>query len=389
MPKPVTGVNPKILIWARERSGQTIAQVAKLLDRAPEEIQAWEASASAPTYAQLERLAYQVYKRPLAVFFFPEPPDEPDPQTSFRTLPSDEIQELTADTRFKIRQAHALQLALYELQEKNPAPHPIFREIAVNGHDAPTVANEVRKHLDVLLSTQRDVWKTPDDAFKGWREAVEERGVYVFKNSFRQKDASGFCLYDAEFPLIYVNNSTAKTRQIFTVFHELGHILFGTSGVTKRNDQYINALSGEEKRIEVFCNQFATEVLLPAAEFKKVGGTTDDSTVSQVAAMYKVSRQMVLLRMLNLGMVSQAYYDQKATEWNADYEAKQAAGEGGGNYYLTQGSYLGERFLRLAFGKLYEGKISVEQLAEFLNVRVSSVPGLEELLLQAPNRPGR
>ena len=61
---------------------------------------------------------------------------------------------------------------------------------------------------------------------KGWRTAIEDAGVYVFKNTFKQENVSGFCLYDAEFPLIYVNNSTAKTRQSFTILHELGHLLF-------------------------------------------------------------------------------------------------------------------------------------------------------------------
>jgi hypothetical protein len=50
----------------------------------------------------------------------------------------------------------------------------------------------------------------------------------------------------------------------------------------------------------------------------------------------------------------------------------------------TQASYLGERYLRLAFGKYYEGAISIEQLADYLNVKVSSVGGLEQAALQAP-----
>jgi hypothetical protein len=47
-----------------------------MLKRKPEEVEAWEAGESAPTYPQLEKLAYQIYKRPLAVFFLPTPLDE-------------------------------------------------------------------------------------------------------------------------------------------------------------------------------------------------------------------------------------------------------------------------------------------------------------------------
>ena len=68
------------------------------LKRDPDEILAWEKGKSAPTYAQLEKLAYSLYKRPLAVFFLPVPPPEPDIKQEFRTLPDFEIDQLAADT---------------------------------------------------------------------------------------------------------------------------------------------------------------------------------------------------------------------------------------------------------------------------------------------------
>ena len=97
------------------------------------------------------------------------------------------------------------------------------------------------------MKVQRS-WTNADQALKAWRRAVEEKGIYVFKNSFKQKDVSGFCLYDPVFPIIYVNNSTAPTRQIFTILHELGHILTGTGGVTKRDDSYIAKLERRSRR---------------------------------------------------------------------------------------------------------------------------------------------
>jgi Zn-dependent peptidase ImmA (M78 family) len=385
MAAKVSGINPKVLIWARERSGQSIHQVAQALKRTPDEIEAWESSSeAAPTYAQLEELSYRIYKRPLAIFFFPEPPDEPDPKQSFRTLPALEIEELGADTRFKVRQAQALQLALYELHgDTNPAKRKLFRDLRVSPTADPTkVASQAREYLGIDLKMQRDTWRSPDDALKGWRRALEEAGIYVFKNTFKQKDVSGFCLHDAEFPLIYVNNSTAKARQIFTLAHELGHLLVGTSGVTKRDDRYVNKLKGEPRQIEVFCNRFAAESLLPLAEVKRVAAGNDDAEVSRISAAYKVSRPVVLTRMLELGMITQDYYEKKTHEWKADYESKQDE-VGGGNYYATQGTYFGERFLRLAFGKYYEGAISREQLAEYLNVPVRNLEGFEHAALQA------
>lgn len=385
MREPVAGINPQVLVWARERSGHTIDQVAKALHKEPEVIVSWETGSSSPTYAQLETLAYKVYKRPVALFFFPEPPEEIDPEHSFRTLPEFEVEELTSDTRYKIRDARAMQVALNELNgEVNPAPRKIFRDIRVRFPlSALTIAREVRSYLGVDLEVQKQGWRNVAEAFKEWRNAVEECGVFVFKNSFKQEDVSGFCLYDPEFPVIYINNSASGTRQIFTLFHELAHLLVQTNGVTKANDQYIDVLSGEAKSIEVFCNQFASAFLVPEADLRLRirGEIPNDEVVAALAEDYKVSREVVLRRFLDLGLVTKAYYESKVEQWRRDYEGRPKK-KPGGDYYATKATYLGEKYLSLVFGRYYQGRISIQQLADFLNVRVSSVPGLEQFLLQ-------
>jgi Zn-dependent peptidase ImmA (M78 family) len=385
MREPVAGMNPKILVWARQRTGQSISQVAQALNKEPEVIESWEAGDSAPTYAQLETLAYRVFKRPVALFFFPEPPDEPDPEHSFRTLPELEIDDLLPDTRYRIRDARAMQLALYELNGgNNPTPRKIFRDLGAQpSKPAAIAASELRSYLGIDIRTQRLEWKNAEEALRFWRDAIEEVGIFVFKHSLKQRDVSGFCLYDDEFPIIYLNNSTVVVRQIFTLLHELAHILLRTSGVTKVDDRYIGSLRGEARRVEVFCNQFAADFLVPEADFRKRvrDATPDDETVAELAREYKVSREVVLRRLLSLHLVSKEYYESKVSQWYEDFERRHRD-EGGGNYYATQATYLGERFLGLVFANYYQGRISVQQLADFLNIRVSSVPGLEERFLR-------
>ncbi len=383
MRTPVSGLNPRMLIWARERSGATIAEVAKSLGKKPEAIENWEEGTDAPTYSQLERLAYQVYKRPIAVFFFPEPPDEPTPEHAFRTLPEFELDELAPDTRYKVRHALALQLALRELDRGETSERRnMLRDIGSPMYlSVSDVAARVRDYLRVDIDTQTS-WSTTELALQAWRDAIEDAGIYVFKNAFRQRDISGFCLYDTQYPLIYINNSTAKTRQIFTIFHEVAHLLMQTSGVTKQDDDYIEELAGEARRVEVFCNEFAAEFLLPAhevQEFIRRGAPTDEQ-VQDIANTYRVSREVVLRRFLEEGLVSEAEYKRKVAEWNAQYSRRPGAG---GDYYRTQATYLGRRYLRLAFSRYYEGAISVDQLADYLNVRVANLPGLEQAALRS------
>ena len=80
-------VNNEILKWARITSGLSIAEVARKLKKSTNTIEAWEQGIAAPSYPLLEQLAYKIYKRPTAVFFFPVIPPENTPRAEFRTLP--------------------------------------------------------------------------------------------------------------------------------------------------------------------------------------------------------------------------------------------------------------------------------------------------------------
>ena len=167
MRNTVVGTNPGILRWARERASLSLDAVAKRMKKDSAVIESWETGDSAPTYVQLETLAYSVYKRPIALFFFPDPPVEISPQEEFRTLPDVEIERLSPDTRFAIRQAQGMQVSLKELSANaNPADNLIFRDLRASPDDAPIqVARAVRDYLGVSVDDQLN-WHTVDEALK-------------------------------------------------------------------------------------------------------------------------------------------------------------------------------------------------------------------------------
>ena len=375
-------VNPSVLRWARETAGIPVKDVARKLGRkriTAETVAAWERGEGSPSYIQLEELAYKIYKRPLALFFFPEPPVEETPKQAFRTLPDQEIKLMSPRMRYMLRQAKSMQLNLVELYEgKNPSQSQIVRDLKfVPGIPISDMVIAVRKYLNVDLNEQFK-WNSVDVAFKAWRKAFEECGVFVFKEAFKDDLFSGFCLYDERFPLIYVNNSKPDTRQVFTLFHELPHLLFGTGGVDKPLEDYIHFLQGDNKRIEVLCNSFAAAFLVPDDDFDQriKTGTISDNTIGDLASLYCVSREVILRKFYDRRLVSQQFYEQKVKEWKKD---KVKSGKGG-DYYRNKGVYLGDSYIELVFSRLYQNRISVEQLADYLGVKVKSVPGMEELL---------
>ncbi len=382
MTSSVAGVQSSVLRWARESQGYSLEDVAIHLKRDIADIVAWESGDAAPTYAQLETLAYGLYKRPLAVFFLPAPPTEMKVKQEFRTLPDFELDQLAADTRYQLRLAHAHQISLRELNDGvNPATHKIFRDVQLSGKDSvQEAAASVRNYLGISVAAQA-AWSTSDEALKVWRNVVESVGIFVFKHSFKQKSISGFCLADEEFPVIYLNNSTAKTRQIFSLFHELAHLLLKVNAISKFDDSYIQYLPQKEKLIEQFCNALAAEFLMPSADFSiqlESLSEINDPSVQALARRYHVSREAVLRRILDRGLVQQAYYEAKVKQWADETES----GGSGGDYYATQSTYLGERYLQLVFSKHYQGRLTLEQVADYLGVRTKSVAGIEAMLLR-------
>lgn len=380
-------INPEVIRWARETAGLTIEQVVEKIDRkrvTSDVVLAWEDGSQSPSYAQLERLAYEIYRRPLAVFFFPEPPEEATPKQSFRTLPDYEIELMPARIKLLLRKAKALQLNLSELYEGvNPSDKQIIRDLAFNPKDpASAIATTVRRYLSVDLSSQFSQ-KSAADAFKFWRNILEKNGVFVFKDAFKEDSFSGFCLYDDRFPVIYVNNSKPFTRQSFTLFHELAHLLFKTGGVDIRLDDYIDHLKGDDKLIEVLCNRFAGEFLVPTNDFQQriQGPSPDESTIQNLADTYNVSREVILRKFFDLNLVDQSFYQARVDAWAQEGGSKGA----GGSYYFNVRAYLGQTYIEKAFSRYHQNHIAVEQLADYLGVKVKSVPGMEALLFQKGN----
>lgn len=384
MPDRATGINPAMLRWAREQAGYpTVDTVASRLQRPAAVIEAWESGAEFPTWRQLERLALELYHRPTALFFFPEPPEEPAPAAEFRRLPETALNDLEPDTWLAVRQARARLLDLAELaQFDDSAERQILRDLgaAAAPDRAAELAGKVRDYLGVDLDAQMG-WPSVDAALDHWREAVQAAGVWVFKRPFKQQDVAGFCLDDARHPLMYLNNEQPKMRQIFTLFHELAHLLFGFNHLERTNvEHYVAAMSGHERQVEIACNGFAGELLAPSEHFRAYagpalsGGVTDD-VLHSLANNYCVSREVVLRKCLNQNWIDQRFYDERVAEWKRRAEDRKESK--GGDYYANQGTYLGAKYTALAFRGYYRGAYDVDQLAAYLGIKSSNINQLE------------
>lgn len=377
MAEKMTSINPSILTWCRESCGISIEDAS--IRFGADRIRKWENGEDYPTYSQLRQLC-EYYRKPIAVCFFPEPPVLKSLPASFRTIPSSiqhrmfgrEITELLDDAR-------VMQLNLYELHDNQNARYALFSSMKFSS-DIPVMAQQLRKVLNAELATQKSI-KKASDHFEYWRDKFAEIGIFVFKEAFGNDDTSGFCIYDNTFPVIYINNSLSFTRQIFTLFHELCHIIHGTSGIDIINDQFYHAnLSLQDLAIEKDCNSFAGVFLVPDDDFCQIiiNQKPSEQCVAKLAALYGVSREVILRKFLDLKYITQSEYEERSAQYLDDYyrhkdNETDAQKESRGNYYNTQASYKGSRYIELVFKQYYTNKISLSQAAQYMNMRIPSL----------------
>lgn len=369
-------MNGKMLTWARDHKGLTTVQLADLMKQSETTVAEWEAGTDWPTLRQLENLAH-VLRVPLAVFFFSKAPSVSKPTGEFRMLPETASAAEVRDTSVAITESRGRQLSVLELTGgKNPAGSNFLFGRWTSGNPV-----DLRTVLAVPLDLQAS-WSSAEDAFKEWRKRLAARGVLVFKRSLKQRSVSGFCLPHDVAPVIVVNNSTTWNRQIFTLFHELCHLHHHHHGVTRADHGYMVSLSKGELDIEIACNRFAAEFLLPPGDFDRLAPTFSgtEGEVKNASDYYKVSREVVLRRLRDLGKVSQETYDDWTQRWNADYFSRPAPKSSSGNYYATTAAYLGQAYLRLAFSAYHQGSIGVPELADHLGVKGRNLSRLEGLL---------
>lgn len=381
MGSPQIPVNPAIITWARSRAGFSIEEAAGRA--AFKKIAEWEdpGTQTYPTYMQLEAMA-ETFKVPVAVFFFPAPPEVPAVEQTFRTIPEAELADLGHRIRLLLRKAKAFQISLAQLSNgRNPAPRLITKDLrfAVNT-PAEEMAQMVRSYLGVSLDVQTQ-WANDEEALKAWRSSFQDVGIYVFKDAFKDDRFAGFCLTDPEFPIIYVNNSTRPfARQVFTLFHELAHLLFHTSGIDFRSSDVPLASSREAQRMEVLCNRFAGELLVPDKAFRSImrGRPADFDTARAIAAHFNVSTLMIYRKFLDHRLIDAATY--KAAD--AASRARPEREGTGGDHYNNKLAYLGRDYIGLALQAYHQQRITETQLAEHLNVPLKQIATLEERYLR-------
>lgn len=383
MAESLCGVNGEIIRWARNYYHMSTSEAALAIGVDEIRYNNWEDGREFPTYAKLKKIS-EVFRKPSALFFFPEPPELQPITGDLRTLSEEVVNRFSKNIIIQFERAKAYQLSLEELY---PNKQSILSDRTLFPDQMEALCDYVRRMLAFPLSSQK-ARKSTKVVFEIFRDRFYENGIYVFKESFKDDTISGLCLNDNKYPIIIINNSMSFARQIFTLFHELYHLISDTSGAEIIRDDYYDGLNSEQARIEKACDQFANMFLVPpddfSVELEKENLT--EERIEKLAALYSVSREAIMYKLLSLGKISHSDYDALKETFYGDAirnkKKKDGSQKGGGNYYSTKMSYLGRQYAGDVFSLLFSGKTDSVRASEMLQSKVDHLPRLETVLFR-------
>ncbi|MBU0560540.1 MAG: ImmA/IrrE family metallo-endopeptidase [Bacteroidetes bacterium] len=381
-------ITAKVFKWARESAKMTEEIAAYKIAVSVDKLRDWETGESFPTIRQAQNLA-KAYKRPFALFFLPDIPNDFQPLQDFRKTGS---KELSTSSVFIIREIQQKQAWISEINEDN------------NENTAPFVGrfslkdNPIKVAQDILdtLNINPLNYKTNYPILE-WIDKAESNGVFISRTSFihsrlklDSSEIQGFAIADNYAPFVFINSDDWNAPQLFTLVHELAHIWIAETGIS--NDLEPSIKNAEDYNpVELFCNEVAANSLMPKEYIESLDkkAFVNAKEVFKNAKLIGVSSFALLVRALNLNLLSLNSYKKLKIETDHEYneflkrEAEKKARQkekkksGGPNYFLLQLNRNSRLFTQTVLDAFRGGYIEPTQASNLLNVKVNKFPKLE------------
>lgn len=364
------------MTWARSSAGYTISDIAQFFGKSDDVIVAWESGEDSPTIRQLEKFANKV-KRPLATLFLPSPPVEPPMLEDYRVLPDRPSGEFEPDTLLAFRRARNTMILTAELMEELGTAISVKLPYISLNDDPEKKASELRSYLGVSFDEQLK-WKSTSKAVNNWRDILFDFGVIVLQFTISVGDARGFSILSDELAAIGLSTKDTIEARHFSLFHELCHLCLHRPGVSGGEIATRSEICTPQARLEKYCDKFSASFLLPkesdyiGSTFRYIVNDTgcDDSEVKRIAQKLKVSKYVLLRRLLETDYIDDNNYWGMYNRWiKIDKQISPKKKLGGGPHYVDrQVGERGKRLVSLVFEALDGGYITMHDATSYLSL---------------------
>lgn len=380
-------VNPSNLIWCRKKAGFDIPAVYKRAcwTVATGKIESWENGSDFPTISELKKLG-KVYKKAWTLFLLKENLSDlgfmvmKDYRGSIDVANEKERRELIAFAN----EIESRQNTMLEFSDVlDIKPNTLFGSL-IDVRDSEIVVQTICKHIKIDFE---EFWRqqTRRKALNFLQESLGRHNILVSFSSLNPKKQvsintmRGMLLRSVSVPIIGINSAEKSIgAQIFTIFHELAHLLVepvneGEVYIEKINFRDTKTKSPKEK----LCDQVAASILVPTSVLKTLEGKIiTANVVEEYCKRLKINVEPFLYRASQYGLLDEAGVDRLLkqvrdgddTDQKISVDGKKQAPDGGLLHLLKNGKTF-PKFIRTLYS---EGVMSYTQALSVLDVKAST-----------------
>lgn len=380
-------VNPDMLVWGRKRVNATPDQIARRVGTSLDVVQQWEAGEKRPTIKQLRTVA-KYLERPVAHFYLDDPPNEPAPRVEMRRVfgrdPVTDSFNFAREVQRLVRRRQ-IALDLFDRLGEEPPSLPEPRDLS---EDSEEMGAFLRFTLLGVEMDDQIAWQGRYEALRTWREALEQAGILSFQLSgIDIEEARGCAIAHRPLPVVAFNSSDSVRGRIFTLFHEVAHVLLGSSTLHSRSP------FESDDETEQWCNRIAAAALIPKEDLLSHSQVQTQGTnamwtkteLETLAGRYRVSPSALIRRLDTFDRIADGPFHTLREEFDgrrrSDALAGDGSGDGGGDFYNTALTRLGSLLPRLAFQGFYANAIGASELSDFMGTKVENLGTFEKKVM--------
>jgi Zn-dependent peptidase ImmA (M78 family) len=377
-------INAEMLVWARKCAGISLRDAAVRLRVSEEKLKSWESGRTVPTVKQLRDIAGR-YRQTFAAFYLPEPPPVfRCPMKDYRTLSVGGSSEMSFDLSLDVRDSLDRRAVFLEMLKEAKTPPRQFDMQTTLHRDPEQVGSEIREAVGLRYDEQRE-WRAPRMAFNWWRESIEARGVLVFQaKSVQLTEMRGYSIAEFPMPIVVVNRKDAPAGRLFTLLHEFTHLLIRRSGLCDL--EVASNRPPAEQQVEVFCNHVAGATIVPKRRLlseqivkSHSGDEWENSELRELATIYSVSQEVVLRRLLILGLTTQAFYDTRRRLFLSEY-GNRVQEKGFVPPSIDAVSTAGKPFISAILDAYDTDRITGSDVSDYIGVNLKHLNRISELV---------
>lgn len=375
-------INSKMLKWAREQTPIELGDIPiRIRGMESEEVEKWENGTEIPSINEAKKLC-TLYDIPFSALFLTELPNKDNSKCIDRRTYRDNL-----DTKIS-----------YELwKEINRLKS--CRECAIELLDIDEYINVLEEFdfndsLENISKKVREIFKIEipfknksaydNNAFNYFRNKIESKGIMVLQiEGISIKEIRGMSLNFDILPIISVNKSDSDRAKVFTLFHELAHLIRRTSNLCLID---FNEREDEEEKI---CNNIAANILIPANILNNIiqnVNLDDDKDIGKISDRFAVSKFVIIKRLYDLKKIDFILYKSKYEQYlNSFNEVKEIIRKKGQKIIVTQDKKLisssGRLYPKIILSAYYDGKISLGEVCNTLNINSHFIGNVERMVM--------